>query len=211
MQTNLGRSLGLSAFLILWGALVYKFPVWWVYTLTVPPILVVNLAKDKRLRDHFISLFVVIWLMVFMLNTTRHLLLEPFLKRSFPGFSLALAVNKFLFPPAGPIMFFNVDDSFGFYRVSGIKNGKLFDLNPHEVILNRTLFYDNIHRGVLGAIGDPGSVVSFCRWMHGRFPEFDDFAVGVRQYPALKKSRYVYQEGWLYRCRDVLPPQGGRP
>ena len=211
MRSPLLRSFGLLIFSILWAVLIVRFPVIWVYTLTVPPILVVNFARDSRLRDQFISIFVVIWLLVFMYNTARHFLLRPLWTKFFPQSAIEFPINKFLFPPAGPIMFYNVDDSFGSFRVSGIKDGQLYELNPHQVVLNRTLFYDNIHRGVLGVVAARESIPDFCRMMVRRFPEFDDIAVGIRQYPSLIRSRTLYKEGWLYRCGQFVTKEGRTP
>ncbi|GEM_PF-978650 len=204
MPSSIGRTLGLVVFFIVWAIVIFLFPVFWVYTLTIPPILIVNFAKRRELRDRFISCFVVIWLVLFFYNNTRHMLLEPFFRKSLHNPTFNLAMNKFLFPPAGPIMFYDVGDAFGYHKVFGIKGGQIFELDPHQIYLSRTLFYDNVHRGVLGDIADPGNIPLFCRVMHRRMPEFDDFAVVFRVYPSLMESRYQYRDGLRYRCGDIL-------
>jgi len=66
----------------------------------------------RRLR---ISLFVVVWLLVFLYETFRYGYLSPLAGRPLPKLPL-------LFPPAGWIMFFNVDSSYGFAEVYGLRS-----------------------------------------------------------------------------------------
>ncbi len=211
MPISFCQILGLLVFFTVWAILIFLFPAFRIYTLTIPPILIVNFAKEQRLRDCFINYFVVIWLFLFFYYNTRSFLLEPFLRGAFRNPTLTLEGNKFLFPPAGPIMFYNVNSAFGHHRVLGIKNEEAFELDPHDIYLTRTFFYDNVHRGVLGEIGDLSNAPSFCYTMYRRMPEFDDFVVTLRVYPSLTTSRYVYREKLIYHCGKILPKVQAKP
>ncbi len=210
-MSAISRYVGGVIFFFGWFFLIFKLPVYWVYTLTIPPIVVVNLARNRAVRDRFITLFVLIWLIVYFYNNTRLMLLRPFIQRHFPRAAAHLPVNQFLFPPAGPIMFLHLDDTFAHFVVYGVKDLKLYELNPHKIIQNRTLFYDNTHRGVLSAIADRETAPSFCRMMDRRFPEFDDFVVALRRYRSLSRQPHIYEEAGIFRCRQIFPKESLTP
>ena len=95
----------------------------------------------KRLKRIAISIFVVVWLAVFFYESNRYFYLSPLFGRPLPKV-------KFLFPPAGWIMFFNVDDGFGYAEVFGIKASVKTKIDPHDILQTKAVGYDNIHRNV---------------------------------------------------------------
>jgi len=101
-------------------------------------------------RRRAISVFVIGWLLVFNYETLRHSYLDRWL-------GLELPKVKFLFPPAGWIMFYRVDDSEGRAEVWGIRAGRPELVDPHRIFATRWVGYDNIRRNVLvTALNIPG-------------------------------------------------------
>ncbi len=92
----------------------------------------------KRLlhRHTLISLFVVVWVAVFHYESLRLNYLSPLAGRVLPKL-------RFLYPPAGWIMFFRVDRSYGFAEVHGIKEGRPTLIDPHRIFATRFVGYDN--------------------------------------------------------------------
>ena len=126
-----------------------------------PPIIAVNLSGNPRLRNAAISIFVVLWLFIF------HSELPKF---------------KFLFPPAGWIMFFNVDDTYSHVEVYG-KMGGVHSIDPHDIFRTRTFGFDNIHRNVLSAVGSRENAAAFCQYLAWRLPSCEDFVITLVYYP----------------------------
>jgi hypothetical protein len=147
--------------------------------------------KNNRLRNTFISLFVILWLLAFNYESVRYFYLNPLAGRELPKI-------KFLFPPAGWIMFFNVDDRFGLIEVYGLKKGVPYLFDPHQIFETRFIGFDNLHRGVLGAAKDHPH--AFCRFMERKFPNFDDFAVTIISYPSLIKQPQTINRYQVYQC-----------
>ena len=137
--------------------------------------------------------FVICWTLVFQYETLRASYLSPFLGRELPKLPL-------LFPPAGWIMFYNIDRTYGFAEVSGIRNGMPTTLDPHRIFATRAVGYDNIHRNVLISVLSRAHQPSFCRYLMRKFPEYDAFAVVYGEYPDLIQTpeRILYQVA--YRC-----------
>jgi len=117
-----------------------------------------------------------------------------------------------LFPPAGWIMFYNVNDQFGEAQVYGIKGvnlrsesgryvleGKNYKLiDQHDIFRTRTIFFDNIKRGLIhGAIRRQKQ---FCDFLEFRFPYFDAFEVRYVYYPEMSKKPYKTIQRTQYQC-----------
>lgn len=151
------------------------------------------LANVRAVRDFFISLFVVVFVLLFHYESVRFFYLNPFFKKDLPK-------TKFLFPPAGWIMFFAVDDDYGCVEVFGVKDKKLQVIDPHDILRTRTIGFDNIHRNVLSTVGSPSMAKSFCPFLERRFPYFDRFLVVAVYYPSLTKEPYQRLQQVQYQC-----------
>jgi len=145
-------------------------------------------------RTTRISVFVVLWLLVFHYETFRLNYLSPLAGRELPKL-------KFLFPPAGWIMFFNVDKSYGTAEVYGVRQGEPVRLDPHDIFSSRPVLYDNLHRNVLISVLSPKDGGRFCGYLRRKFPAYDSFAVTYAVYPDIvsQPDRKLYQ--LAYRCR----------
>ena len=151
------------------------------------------MMKNLKLRNFLISVFVIVWVVVFHYESVRYFYLQPFFKRPLPKMRL-------LFPPAGWIMFFNVNDTEGFVEVYGVINGNVQRLDPHEIIRTRNIGYDNIHRNALSAVLSPEMARPFCGYMKRKFPYFDKIIVVAVQYPHLSKNPLERNQRIWYRC-----------
>ena len=112
-------------------------------------------------RNTIISIFVVVWIVVFHYESTRHFYLEPFLKRPLPQM-------RFLFPPAGWIMFFNVGDNYGNTEVYGVKDGRTQLIDPHQILVTRAIGYDNINRNALSTVLSRDVANDFCAFLNAQ-------------------------------------------
>lgn len=121
-------------------------------------------------RKACISIFIVAWTLVFHYESIRHQWLNPLFRTELPKV-------KLLFPPAGWIMFFRVDESSGGAEVYGIKGQSTTLIDPHRIFATRWVGYDNIHRNVLITVLHPGYSQDFCGYLRRKFPEYDGFAV----------------------------------
>jgi hypothetical protein len=147
----------------------------------------------RRLRNVLISLFVILWTILFHYESTRHFYLEPWLGRPLP-------MTPFLFPPAGWIMFFNVDDQFGYVEVYGFKNNVPQLIDPHQIVLTRDIGYDNIHRNILSDVASSSVKEPFCRYLQRKFPYFDGFVVTSVYYPSLTQAPHRRVHRIHYTC-----------
>ena len=127
-------------------------------------------------RNALITWFVIGWTLLFQYETLRANSLSPLFQRELPKLPL-------LFPPAGWIMFFNVDKSYGFAEVYGVRGGEALRLDPHDVFETRAVGYDNIHRNVLVGVLSRDRAEPFCRYLRRKFPGHESFAVVYGQYP----------------------------
>ena len=148
----------------------------------------------RRFRNTIITIFVILWTIVFHYVSARVFYLQPFFKRPLP-------MVKFLFPPAGWIMFFNVNDQSSYVQVYAVKDKEVHPLDPHQILRTRDVGYDNIHRGVLNNVLEEGMQRPFCRFLKMRFPEFDNFVVSVVYYPSLTKTPHLRYQRAVYQCR----------
>jgi hypothetical protein len=145
-------------------------------------------------RQRFaIKAFVAGWLLVFNYETLRGGYLEPWL-------GMALPKVKFLFPPAGWIMFYRVDDADGRAEVWGLRGGREELINPHHIFSTRWLGYDNIRRNVLVTALEPAYASSFCRYLRRKFPQYEGFAVNEAITPSVSRARDHVVRRTAYRC-----------
>ncbi len=151
--------------------------------------------SNKKFRNTIISVFVVLWLAVFHYESIRHFYLEHLFGRTLPKV-------KFLFPPAGWIMFYNVGNGFTDVEVYGVKDKTLVLIDPHDIFRTRTIGFDNIHRGILGEVADPEMSRRFCPYLHRLFPYFDNFVIVGVYYPDMAKEPYEKRQAVQYQCRE---------
>ena len=147
----------------------------------------------KAIRHSLISVFVVVWLALFHYESLRALYLNPFFGRNLPKF-------KFLFPPAGWIMFFNVGEEYSYAEVYGIKNAKPQLIDPHLIFQTRPIGYDNINRNVLSVVLSPEMARPFCGFMKRKFPYFDKIVVTAVQYPHVSQNSLERRQKIWYEC-----------
>lgn len=148
---------------------------------------------NVRIRHFFITFFVIVFMAAFHYESIRYFYLERAFHKTFPKV-------KFLFPPAGWIMFYNVDDHYGYVEVYGARNKTLELIDPHDVLRTRTILFDNIHRNVLSLAGSAHMQKDFCRFLKRRFPYYDNFYVTSIFYPSLTKNPPQRWQNVLYQC-----------
>ena len=145
-------------------------------------------------RNTLITVFVICWTLVFQYETLRASYLSPLAGRELPKL-------PFLFPPAGWIMFFNIDKSYGFAEVYGVRDGEHVLLDPHDILETKAVGYDNIHRNVLVGVLSRGDAQSFCRFLRRKFPSYDQFLVVYAAYPDVIKTPDRVLRQVAYRCQ----------
>jgi hypothetical protein len=144
-------------------------------------------------RSTWITLFVLLWVGAFHYETLRLNYLSPLAGRELPKL-------KFLYPPAGWIMFFHIDPRYGLAEVYGLRGGQPMLLDPHEIFATRFVGYDNIRRNVLVSVLSGADAPPFCRYLHRKFPAYEAFAVAYAQYPDLLKQPDEILRQVAYRC-----------
>ncbi len=147
----------------------------------------------KTWRNRFITVFVILWCVAFHYESVRHFYLQPLIGRTLPKI-------KFLFPPAGWIMFYRVDEAYGHMRIFGIKGNQNYEIDPHEVFRVRTIGFDNIHRGVISGAASARNSRAFCKQLFRRFDDFDDFKVTYTYYPHFVTEPNLRYQQLLYNC-----------
>ena len=145
------------------------------------------------MRNKLITIFVIVWLIIFNYESTRAFYLEPLFGRHLPKL-------KFLFPPAGWVMFYNVDNSYSHAEVYGFKAGRSQMIDPHLILQTRPIGYDNINRNALVTVLDRDASKQFCTFLHRKFSYFDSFAVTYVNYPELTKQPLERQQAISYEC-----------
>ncbi len=151
-------------------------------------------------RNVWITAFVVLWIAVFHYETLRLNYLSPVVLRPRSGFRRELPKLTFLYPPAGWIMFFNVDRAYGFAEVYGVEAGRSTLLDPHDIFETRAVLYDNIHRNVLISVLSPYDGPRFCRYLSRKFPQYGGFTVVYAEHSDLIERPNEIQRGVAYRC-----------
>ena len=149
--------------------------------------------RNKLWRNSLISVFVIVWTVVFHYESTRSFFLNPLFGRDLPQM-------KFLFPPAGWIMFYNVDDTFSSAEVYGVKDGQPQLIDPHQILTTRSIGYDNVHRNALSTVLYPNLKGEFCRYLHRKFPYFDNFWVTLVYWPSVTKTPFRRLQKIMYQC-----------
>jgi len=144
-------------------------------------------------RNRAITWFVICWTLLFQYETLRASYLNPLVKRELPKLRL-------LFPPAGWIMFFNVDKAYGFAEVYGIRDGTPTLLDPHDILETKAVGYDNIHRNVLIGTLYPQRARQFCSFLKRKFSGYDAFLVIYAQYPDIVETPERILRRVMYRC-----------
>ncbi|MBI3552823.1 MAG: hypothetical protein HY077_09915 [Elusimicrobia bacterium] len=135
-----------------------------------------------------ITAFVTLWLLVFNYESLR----ANYLGADWPKL-------KFLFPPAGWIMFYRVDKYDGHAEVYGERGDKLEELDPHRIFATRWLGYDNIRRNILVTTLNERRAPEFCAYLGRKFPDYPHFAVveawigDVTERPQRTLRRIVYK------------------
>ena len=145
-------------------------------------------------RNALMTWFVICWTLVFQYETLRTNYLSRLLERELPKFPL-------LFPPAGWIMFYNVDKSYGFAEVYGIRGTEPIKLDTHDIFETEAVGYDNIHRNVLVGVLYQDRAPSFCQFLRRKFPGYDAFAVVYGQYPDVVNTPDRILRQVAYRCQ----------
>lgn len=146
------------------------------------------------MRNKIITIFVVFWLVIFNYESCRAMFLNPFFGHDLPKL-------KFLFPPAGWVMFYTVSDSYGYAEVFGVKDGRAQWIDPHDILTTRPILYDNVHRNALISVLDQQAKPAFCAYLKQKFPYFESFMVTYTNYPSVIKNRYEQQQALMYECR----------
>jgi len=152
------------------------------------------IMKPMRRRHALITCFVIAWTLLFHYETLRANYLSPLAGRELPKLPL-------LFPPAGWIMFYRVDRSYGFAEVYGIRGDHAIKLDPHQTFQTKAVGYDNIRRNVLIEVLSRPYAESFCRYLRWKFPEYESFAVVYAEYPDVIASPTQILRQVAYRCR----------
>jgi hypothetical protein len=148
------------------------------------------MSRQRRLT---IKAFVTGWLLLFNYETLRYGYLQPWLGWELPKM-------RFLFPPAGWIMFYRVDDSDGRAEVWGLRPSGEELIDPHRIFATRWLGYDNIRRNVLITALEAPYAPSFCRYLRRKFPEYAGFAVKEVITPSVSRARASVIRQTAYRC-----------
>ena len=151
--------------------------------------------KNKKPPYILITGFVILWTIIFHYESIRYFYLERRVGHPLPKV-------KFLFPPAGWIMFYNVDPSSGYVEVFGVKEGAPQVIDPHDIFRTRTIMFDNIHRNILSTVASPYTAKDFCRFLEWRFPYFDDFMITAVYYPDVVKGPHQRYQQLKYRCKE---------
>ena len=157
-------------------------------------------------RNACISAFVIAWLCLYAYESLRLHYLSPLVGRELPK-------TKFLFPPAGWIMFYEVEPKEGHAEVYGVRGRQLELIDPHTIFATRFVGYDNIRRNVLISVLSQQYAEPFCRFLRRKFRDlqYDGFVVGYAECPSVTEQppRVVRQA--LYECPAAVVEDGSLP
>ena len=144
-------------------------------------------------RNKVISGFVLIWCLLFAYQTLRYNLLNPLLSLELPRIPL-------LFPPAGWIMFYQINPTFGTAEIHGIRSKRTTRLNPHQIFQTKTIGYDNFHRNILSEVLDEPRAPLFCDYLNWKFSDYESFLVIYRYYPDVVQKPDYFKKALAYSC-----------
>lgn len=135
------------------------------------------------------------WVLLFHYESLRHNYLRPL-------FGFDLPKLKFLFPPAGWIMFYHVGEGDGRAEVYGFRGpaSPPEEIDPHRIFETRWVGYDNLRRNILISVLDPSSGPRFCRYLARKFPEYGSFVVAQAWTPSVLKGKGEVVRQAAYRC-----------
>jgi hypothetical protein len=97
-------------------------------------------------------------------------------------------------------MFYQVDETYSYIRIFGFKNGQNYEIDPHEVFRVRTIGFDNIHRGVIGAAASESNRYAFCKQLFTRFKDFESLSILNEYYPNFVTDPYKRYQQMLFNC-----------
>lgn len=149
--------------------------------------------KNIKLRNILITLFVIVWTIIFHYESARYFYFQRWFNRPLPKM-------KLLFPPAGWIMFYEVTRQSGNVEVYGVKNSVPQLIDPHDIFRTRTFGFDNVHRGIMSVAADEKNKTRFCGFLRKRFPYFDQYVITYDYYPDITKERHQKWQTVLYQC-----------
>ena len=159
-----------------------------------------------RRRDFAISCFVIAWSLIFHYESLRAHYLSPLLlkpRQHQAGgrwYQPQLPKLPLLFQPAGWIMFFRIDSSYGFAEVWTQQDDQPIKLDPHDIFSTKAIGYDNIHRNMLIGVLDQHRASDFCAYLQRKFPQYERFAVLYGHYPDVVKEPKRIERQVAYRC-----------
>jgi hypothetical protein len=148
---------------------------------------------DRRRQKALVSAFIAAWTLVFHYESLRYSFLDPLVGRELPKV-------KFLFPPAGWIMFYKVDKADGFAEVYGRKGEAVELIDPHRIFETRWLGYDDIRRNVLVTALEPAYARDFCGFLERKFPGYDGFDVVEAWIPDVTEKAPRILRQVAYKC-----------
>ena len=151
------------------------------------------MAIMTRFKKVAISVFAALWLLVFHYESLRAMYLDPWVGVHLPKI-------KFLFPPAGWIMFFEVDESHSQAEVYAQDGGRLVLLDPHSIFKTRYVGYDNIRRNILLTVLSPDKAPTFCPYLRRKFPQYKSFVVAYRVWPSVVRNKNQTVTRPIYLC-----------
>jgi len=146
-----------------------------------------------RRRSAAISIFVLLWCLLFHYQSVRLNYLSPLLKKELPRIPL-------LFPPAGWIMFYQITPTYGTAEIYGLKDNEPNLIDPHAIFETNAIGYDNLRRNVMVNILYEGHRSAFCRYLRRKFPDYSSFVVTYVQYLDLINSPETFNRQALYQC-----------
>ena len=157
-------------------------------------------------RNAWISACVIAWLSLFCYETLRLNYLSPLVGRELPK-------TKFLFPPAGWIMFYEVGPREGHVEVYGAHGRTLERIDAHDIFATRWLLYDNIHRNVMVSVLSRPDAEPFCRFLRRKFRDlgYDGFVVAYAECPDVTERPQRWFRQAAYECPGAVVEDGSAP
>lgn len=147
------------------------------------------------IRNTFITLFTLAWILIFHYESLRAFYLSPW--------AGPLPKTPFLFPPAGWIMFYRVEDSWATAEVYGVRKdtSAVEGIDPHRIFITNFVGFDNIRRNIMANVIRAGHHLEFCRYLRRKFPEYEKFGIFLSGYPSLTREKPRQKRmRMLYEC-----------